>query len=230
MGDIDGTSGIRKLSPKGQRVATFTSTSAPELQVSLAAYFALGADGNVYQLAYLRDKFDRAILIYNKDGSYRAGIKLETPRGAKDWFPEQIAAFPSGDLLIAGTVPEPNSAVRAPFTGIFDQNGTLKREISLADDAELQKMAESGDPRVIAPGHESSNRAIDSGHAEPAEDGNIYIMRRLTPTILYAVSPGGEVVRRFTVNPGDADFTPILIHIAGNRIALEFWNPKVERD
>ena len=87
-------------------------------------------------------------------------------------------------------------------------------------------MAASGDPRVSSPVNPQANHAVDFSQMEAAADGNIYLMRWLTPAIFYAISPGGEVVRRFTVDPGDADLRPTEMHIAGNRIAVLFFHPQ----
>jgi hypothetical protein len=70
-----------------------------------------------------------------------------------------------------------------------------------------------------------SNRAVAWGQMQPAKDGNIYIMRWGSPAVFYAVSPGGEVVKRFTVDPGDPGYQPMHMHTAGNRIALLFRHP-----
>ena len=230
MTGIDATSGIRKLNPKGQRVASFLASAATDLSVWHGTYFALTSNGNVYQLADLRDSRDRVVISYGKDGRYKSATKLQAPHGAEDWNEMQIAVFPSGDFLIAGSIHDPDSRVRLPFTGIFDSNGTIKREVALPDDAELQKMAEAGDPRVIAPGHSYMNRAVELGYAEAASDGNIYVMRRISPAIVYAISPGGEVVRRFTVDPSVADYAPLSMHIAGDRIAILFREPQIGKE
>lgn len=229
LNNTQGTSGIRKFGPKGERLAVFAATSAADLTIGLGTYFAV-TDGKVVQLAYQRDKLERVVIAFNKDGSYKSGIKLESPRGAQDWAPMQIAAFASGDFLIAGSIFDPNGKIRVPFTGIFDSSGTLKREVVLSDDTDLQKMAESGDPRVVAPGHEFMNSAIEAGQAELADDGNVYVMRKISPAIFYAVSPAGEIVRRFTIDPGESDYTPVAMHTAGNRIALEFWEPQSRKE
>jgi|ERR1700690_575225 len=230
MTGVDATSGIREINSKGQRVANFLASAATGLSVWHGTYFAVAPNGSVYQLADLRDSRDRAVISYNKDGSYKSAVKLEAPHGAEDWNEMQIAVFPSGDFLIAGSIHNPDTAVRTPFTGIFDSSGAIKREITLPDDADLQKMAESGDPRVIAPGHASVNRAVELGYAEAGSDGNVYLMRRISPAIVYAISPGGEVVRRFTVDPVAADYTPISMHIAGGRIAILFREPQIGKE
>ena len=229
MTQIDATTGIRKLNPKGQRVATFAASSATDLSVWHGTYFAVTPDGMMYQLADLRGSLDRAVIRYNKDGSYRSSVKLQTPRGAQDWTALQIAVFQPGDMLIVGSIYDPDSKVRQTFTGTFDSSGALKREIQFSDDQELQKMAESGDPRVTSPGHEFMNSAVALGRAEAGEDGNIYVMRKISPAILYVISPGGQVLRRFIVDPGETPYVPLVMQMAGSRITILFHEPQTER-
>jgi hypothetical protein len=48
-------------------------------------------------------------------------------------------------------------------------------------------------------------------------------MRRTSPVIVYAISPGGEVIRRFTVAPPRVGFSPLMpLHISGTRMAILF--------
>lgn len=131
--------------------------------MSNTSYFSVDQDGGVYQLAFLQKAVDQAVLVYNKDGSYKRSIKLEFPPGVRDLIPHQIAAFPSGDLLIAASTFDPETRVSSPFTGLFGPDGGFKKEVKLSDDPELQKMAESQDPHVIASGHPFQNRADGSG-------------------------------------------------------------------
>ena len=109
-----------------------------------------------------------------------------------------------------------------PFTAIFRSDGTLLKELSLEDDERIHKLAADRDPKLSSLAVPNSNRAVAWGHAQPAKDGNIYIMRWLSPAVIYAVSPGGEVVRRFSIDPGSSRFMPVNMHVAGTRIAILF--------
>jgi hypothetical protein len=55
-------------------------------------------------------------------------------------------------------------------------------------------------------------------------------MRWTNPAILYAVSAGGAVVRRFAVNPGNPSYRPVTMHVSGNRIAVLFVDLAKSRD
>ena len=230
MTNTDATSGVHKLNSKGERLANFVASSGTDLSAHGVSYFSVDKDGNVYQIAYLQKPPYRAVLVYNKDGSYKAGIKLDAPPGYPAWAPGQIAVFGSGDFLIAGSKTDPDTLVSVPFTSIFSSNGTLKRELNLSDDADIKKMAESADARVIPPDHSFGNRAVDLGEAETGEDGNVYLMRRLSPAIVYAITPAGEAVRRFIVDPQNTDLIPVAMHVAGSRIAILFRDPQTRKE
>ena len=47
-------------------------------------------------------------------------------------------------------------------------------------------------------------------------------MRWANPAIFYVISAGGEVVRRFTVDPGDSSMWPFTMQLYKNRIAILF--------
>lgn len=119
--------------------------------------------------------------------------------------------------------------VRWPFEAIFSSSGTLLRELHFEDDNDIHDMAASGDKQVTDPTNRSSNLALPAGAVETGKDGNIYLMRRLSPTPIYVVSPGGTV-RRFTVDAGDQAFMPSHMHMADNRIAILFWNNMTKRE
>lgn len=216
----DTISAIHKLNPKGERVAIFEPrTATPDLKVDFGLYFSVAPDGYLYPLTFVQE-ITRYVFIYKPDGSYKSMIKLQP---GFPWNPTQVAPFASGSVLVSGLeYDKDRNAAMWPFTGIFSSDGTLLKEIKLEDDDEIHDLAASGDPHVVPPGHPSSNQAVSLGAMEPAEDGNIYLMRRLSPAIFYAISPGGVAVRRFTVDPGQPDYMPDSMHIAGNRIAVQF--------
>lgn len=227
--DLEPTSGVRKLSPKGQRLANFTASSTMDFQVWHALRFAIAPDGTLYQLADQSNGPERLVLTFDKGGNYKSAVKLEPAPGFQYLSTTQIAAFASGELLISGekyNLRPPR--LKLPFTGIFDSNGTFRKEVTLSDDDELSKMIASGDPRVI--GEHETHRAIDLSQAEGSGDGNVYLMRWMSPAIIYAISPAGEVIRRFTVDPGSPDYVPDNMQIAGERLAILFRDDQGHRN
>ena len=220
MTKMDAITGIRKLNAKGERLAVLVASPAADLKLKVAGYFSVAPNGSIYQLAYPQDTIDRAMLIYNKGGTLKSSVKLQP---GFFWTPTQVAAFSSGDVLIAGM----RDDAHVPFTGLFDSTGALRKQLVLEDDEELQAMVEDG---RVESGHRYGNRAVELGQMENADNGNIYLMRRLSSPILYAISPGGEVVRRFTINAGSPDFLPESMHIAGGKIAILFREPQTSEE
>jgi hypothetical protein len=219
-----GVSGVRKINPKGQRVALFQPNANPDLKIDLVGYFALKEGGELYQLVFARE-ITRYVFVYKSDGTYKSAIKLQ-PGFA--WQPSTMAVFPSGNLLVSGLEYDHDrkNPVTWPFAGIFGSDGVLLKEVKLEDDDAIHNMALSGDQRVSSFTNPSANHAVEFSKMEAGADGNIYLMRWLTPAIFYAISPGGEVVRRFTVDPGDQSYQPTDMHISGNRIAVVFFQPQ----
>jgi len=216
---------IVKITPdKGERQATFPSRPLPT-DLKRLRYFDVEPDGSLLQLASVRQSFDRAVVEFDALGGYKRTIRLQT--GFK-WAPSQIASFTSAHrILVSGqrTLADTKAGerTRLPFTGIFDDDGKLIREVKFADDADLHQMAESGDPVYVSSEVPDSNRAITHGAAESGPDGNVYLMRAAAPPIIYAVTSDGDVIRRFRVDPGETAFAPLQpLHISGNRIAVLF--------
>lgn len=219
IANADRTS-ISKLSPKGELIATFTATSSPDVrQLDGAGRFTVSKDGDVHQLVFPHS-YDRDVFLYNKDGSFKSLVKLD-PGGV--WSPSLFLAFPSGNFLATGQKWDRIAKEYFPFTGIFSWRGTLLKEVRLEDDEFIHKQASAGDSRFVPAGISGSlNFAISRGNLKLAGDGNAYLLRRLNPAVVYAISPGGEILRRFTVDPGDPELNVNGLAIAGSRAAIVF--------
>lgn len=219
--DAFGESGIRKFSPSGQPLALFRASAVPDLIVQHAGYFFVTLGAEVYQVVFVQKSLKRYILVFDKEGNYKSTIKLDTKHS---FMVSQLAVFPSGELLVSGLQDDSSSPVGVPLTAIYSSTGALLREVNLGGDAKLRDLASKGDERIVAPDHPSNNSAIELGTAEPAPDGNIYLMRMFSPAPVYAISAGGSVVRNFQVDPGDRKYVPVHMHVSGNTIAILFRN------
>jgi len=218
---------IRKFDSKGVQQALFRPSSIPDIKVAFATGFSIDNGGKIHQLVAVSFT-DWYVITFKPDGTYKSKARLQA--GLR-FHPFQLATFPSGEWLISGLRKDedPNVHVEWPFTGIFSEDGTLLKQVVLQDDDKLRKMVKAGDPAVVSPGRHYGNSAIEQGAADAATDGNVYIMRRLSPAIIYAVSPGGEVIRRFHVGTSDPDSHPASMQIAGNRIAVLFFNSATQK-
>jgi hypothetical protein len=219
----DGVDPIHKLNSKGEHLALFQASSNTDKKIDFTGYFALALDGDLYQLVFPHE-FDRYLFVYKSDGTFKSAIKLNP---GFVWSPHALAVFPSGQLLVAGSeYDHDRSAAQWPFTAIFAADGNLLKEVKLEDDDTLHDMAASGDARVSSPIIPNGNRAVDLSQIEMAADGNAYLMRWTNPTIIYAISAGGEIVRRLKIDPGGTGYRPSKMHVFQNRIAVLFVDPQ----
>jgi hypothetical protein len=217
--DLDGAA-MRKLSPKGERLALFQANANPDMPVIPTDRLWVGPDGEVYQLVFSTKEIGGYVFTYHSDGTFKSKIKLVPGFG---WVPASYGVFSSGDLLVTGErFVRGDKEPRIPFTGIFSSDGTLRKQVNLEDDEKIRAMTESGDLRVTASFNPTSNRAISWSDMQAAKDGNIYFMLWLSPAIISAISPGGAIVKRFAIDPGDPAYTPSAFHISGHRIAVLF--------
>jgi len=213
---------IRKLNPKGERVAIFQPDANPDLEVGVAGHFAVTPDGELYLLVFARKEISRYVFIFKKDGSYKEKIKLQ-PGFAL--MPSSLAVFSNGSMLITGERYDHDPKdPKLPFTGIFSADGRLLKELKLEDDAIRSKAPSTPASGAIPVG--AGSQAIIRGQIESAKDGNLYVMRAMSPAVFYVISPGGEVVRRFTVDSGQGVYIPSGMHISGSRIAVLFYSPQ----
>ena len=221
--DTDGYPAIHEFDARGERIATIGASACPDISVQVTGQFSITPDGRVHQLVFPKDSRYRYVVIFNRDGSCHSKIKIDVPFS---FVPYQIATFPTGNMLIAGLRWSADPEVKAmwPYTALFSADGTVLKEIELEDDIEIHKLGAQGDPRVTSPGDPSGNKAVARGIMKTASDGNVYLMRRLSPAVVYAISASGAVVRRFLVSPGEVELMPSTMQIAGGRLAILFRN------
>jgi hypothetical protein len=217
---------IHKLNPKGRTIASFEPSAKPDVPVNVTPWYAVERDGgNLYQLVLTQGP-DKYIYVYKSDGRFKSAVKLEA---GFMFQASKLATFPNGEFLISGDKFDTDKrAAIWPFTGIFAADGRLIKQVDLEDDTSLHDMAAAGDNRVVRAEAPQSNLAINFGALEVGEDGNAYLMRWTNPAIFYAISAGGEVVRRFTVDPGDLGYRPRGFQLAKNRVSVLFWNRETD--
>jgi hypothetical protein len=212
--------GITKINSNGELAALFKPDLNPDVPVEFGEDFFVTKDGEVYMWVGAKKSFERYVLIFKSDGSYKSNVKLQT---GFPWMPANISVFPHGEILMTGQeYVKGSNRTMLPFTAIFSSDGKMLKELELDDDAKINDMAASHDAHIVSSTNPSNNRAVAWGRAAAASDGNIYVMRWLSPAVFYAISPGGEVVHRFTVDPGSSGYMPVQMHISGNRIAVLF--------
>ena len=75
---------------------------------------------------------------------------------------------------------------------------------------------------------DQSIRAVGLGDEIPADDGNIYLMRKTDKNLLRVISPAGEVVRKLTLVPPQEGWDGFRYLVAGGKIVMEFMKPEAQ--
>jgi hypothetical protein len=212
---------IYKIDSHGKTAAMFVPEANPDIKVYNVGHYTTTPDGEVYVSVGIETAFTRYLLVYKPDGTYKSNIKLETPFALQ---PVSLAVFSNGNILITGlTLDRESKMFIVPFAGIFRSDGTLLKQIALEPEEKLPNVPAPKD-RPAGPLPVYSNRAVAWGQMRASQDGNVYILRWGSPAKIYAVSASGEVVKRFSVDPGDSSLQPRGMYLSGSRIAILFMD------
>lgn len=219
---------ILKLGPSGSELARYSPTTDLDLTASKATagrFFVF--DDGVVQLA--RDLppentgYNQYIVVYRKDG----GVKSKVKTSAKDI--DDVVMFPRGGFIVSGIAApvEHGQITNEPFTAVLNESGEVLKRVHFEDDGRFTQQAQAEVAQYASTaGH--GNFAVSRGHLLLGGDGNAYVVRWANPAIVYVVSPGGEVVRRFEVK-SDRDRTPEIAQVDNNYMAIVFGS-KDNRD
>lgn len=175
-------------------------------------------DGGVARLVWSKDML--SVARFTRDGNLESRTPLDPPA----ILPYQFAVFPSGEMLVSGLEQNHSRrflAAHKSFTAIYDAHGHLVKRLLFSEDAEIDAAAEGGDARYTF-GPMAGNRGISSGKAGLGSDGNVYLMRRTSPAIVYVISATGELVRTLKIEPENTGQMPFGMQVADGRIAMEF--------
>jgi len=148
---VDADSGVSEVIPESKRIVAYGQSplSTTDYPNSNLRSFNVTPRGAVHALISTRrnpsDGEPRPALEYyverfKDDGTTDSINHIEAPPGAARWFPDLLAAFGDGNLLIAGTVSgstdpdHPSASSWRPFTAMYDPTGRFIRELTLPDD------------------------------------------------------------------------------------------------
>jgi len=182
---------------------------------------ALLFDGGIARLVWSRDGMSLAR--FTAEGKLESRTQLDGP-AHPIILPHQLAAFPSGEILVSGLENCRSRRCIGPFksfTAIYDQGGHLLKRLAIPEDDEIDAAAEIGDSRY-ASGPMFGNRAVSGGKIRLGDDGNVYLMRRTSPATVYVISSSGDLVRTVKIQPPRDGWSSVDMQVSGERIALEF--------
>jgi hypothetical protein len=209
---------IYEVSSAGGTVGSFRGALAAFSDGRATAAFA-GRDGRVYQV--VQDRYvDVYVVEFARDGSIKSKTKLEIGSRLQSAYVGHLAVFGSGEYLLGSVVGKNFST---PYMAVFAADGRLVKEVYEPEDEEARQKAELGD-LDYAPDH-VGNSFSDMGDVAAGSDGNVYVLRRTSRgvlTLVYVVSPKGEVVRKLRIDPGSSDLVARSIRSYGERLAIGF--------
>jgi hypothetical protein len=227
-----------KISPEGERLATFSIISVPGMRRQDAWDYAIAPGGKFYFIAGRRvDGKDQIVILrFNGEGALDSTIVLDTV-----FLPLKVAPFSSGGFLVSGTtlIKKPDE-LRRPVTAIVDESGRVK-PIVLDDDIPAERAArtvavEENSPKSET-GQESKVKDRESGSptnlindvglgaAVSADDGNVYLFRATDSPGVYEIDPSGNVLRRLVLKIPWPGFSPSAYKVANGRIAVDAEAP-----
>ena len=218
---------IAKIDSEGKRVALFDPAAISQLKPDRADAFTPAPDGGLYQIASVGIARPQIyVLHFSSDGSPSTPIRLDA-----DFQPFQFAAFANGNLLASGVqrdlqnrdLQKKEDRGRA-YTAVFSADGSLLAQLSLESPAKPASAAAKPAGKSAVSKPQAAAPTLDLSDAEPGPDGNIYVLRRSSPALIYVISPAGKIVKTLKINSPAAGVMPNTFHVAANRVALSFWD------
>ncbi len=203
---------VQEITPEGVLTKSFRVAETSQIGDTTKGIFVSEA-GDVYEAA--RSATGLYVLQFAKDGSAKASVKLEAePREVDPW---QLVVFKDGGYLLIGLTGKDH---RTPYTAVFDANGKLVKNIYEPEDEEARQKAEGRD--VAYTRSNVGNRFVGLGDVAAGSDGNVYLLRGASPTLVYVISPSGKVIRKLHIDTGSAEFVARDIKSYAGRLAIGF--------
>lgn len=76
-------------------------------------------------------------------------------------------------------------------------------------------------PQLIVSGNHGQPYLL-SGDVIAGSDGNVYLLRGGSPTLIYIISPAGEVIRKLHIEVGKSDLVASSIKSYAGQLAIGF--------
>jgi hypothetical protein len=222
---------VVKIAPDGKRVALFDPVAFSQLALDRADAFSPASDGGMYQVAQSGVlKPHIYVLHFSSDGSPSSPTLL-----AADFEVYTFAAFASGNFLVSGVKRDlQNKSDRGRnFTAVFSADGRELAQLSFEESRAPRKagakLGAGGSPQAAAQNGPQNNAekaapGLDLADAEVGSDGNLYVMRRSSPALVYVIAPSGKIMQTLKVRAPLPGAMPSAFHVSGNRLAISFGN------
>jgi len=209
---------VLRLSPKGDRVTTFSIGNEASLQKGVVQDFAVSLDGEVFELVQCDS--DVYIASFSDDGSFKSKTKIERQFWA---IHLNVLAGGTSFLITGSDLPVRGGPPPKLMNAIFDSSGRLVKEISFQHDPAELKEAAKGKPKVENYLGDKTILPLVTGDAQTGADGNLYVMRASKPAVIFALDSTGKLVRTVTVEPPESGMDVGSMKFSANWIAVLFY-------
>lgn len=209
---------VVKIAPDGSQKAMYAYSGVADIKDDTLLAASAGDHGEMYEL--LRAPGQRVLLLrFSENGQLESRTEIDSP---EPFTPAQLDVLPNGTLFVSGTLIGEKTGQRAgePVNAFYDPGGRWLKEIRLKKDSGLLKQ-----PLTTSDRTGSQNRAVHFGRTAVGDDGNLYVMRAVSPAVVYVISPGGKVERTLTVHAPADGAVPFALLAHGGRVAVEFDFP-----
>ena len=208
---------VVKIDPDGKRAALFDPAAFSQLALDRADAFSPASDGGLYQIAQSGIlKPLTYVLHFSSDGSPGSPARLDA-----DFEVYTFAAFAGGNFLVSGVRRNvQNRKDRGQnFTAVFSADGRELARLSFPDKRDPLKAGGKAEATK-----DTGAPALDLAEAEVGTDGNLYVMRRSSPALVFVISPSGTITQTIKVAAPQPDAAATAFHVSGNQLAISFWN------
>jgi len=213
---------IVKIDAEGKRVALFDPVAISQFKFDRADAFSPAPDGGLYQIAAVGiTNLQIYVLHFSSDGSPSTPIRLDA-----EFQPFQFAVFANGNLLassIQRDLQNKSDPGRA-YTAAFSADGRLLAQLSLDPPPEPAHATAKSAVKLAIRDSQKSTPTLNLSDAEPSPDGDIYVLRRSSPALIYVISPAGKILRTLKIAPPATGVMPNTFHVSANRVAVSFWD------
>lgn len=185
---------VTLIGDDGKIVSNIRLSKIPEFSEN-AFYDFAPANGEVFVLSGKGKPHTPTIYYISRfkaDGTYISSAVVDI--GFRpDFEPRGLAAFPSGNLLIAGMAKGQDFPF-VPFTAIFTETGQFLRQVILKDDVTDKDAKLKPIDSSFTPAQQERN-LIEVTFLRTADDGNVYLTRNTPRGPVFIVAPGGSARR-----------------------------------
>ena len=208
---------VQKITPEVKSAGVFRFGDAFSDGAESRAFFV--HDSRLYVLAGAKKGL--YVVEFANDGSMKAPVKLQI-----DFIliPFHFAVFKSGEYLVVGltgTISQ-RPDLHTPFTAVFAADGRLVKKIYEPEDENARQRAEAGDSlngRYTYTGNEFIGWDAD---VTSGSDGSVYLLHGFSPSLIYVISPKGDVVRKLQIDTGNPELAANSIKFHAGRLAVGY--------